>query len=130
MLLKYIIIEYLSIVTYIQKFNAIIFNNKTEYKINCNQLDELRKLFKGFFTKHKVVNDKMVSIRNQIGAHRETIDPVIINKLWEEIEPKIITGPLNHIPQLFNFLKDLDIYVWSRAKEGGTIELAFPFRIN
>lgn len=130
MLLKYIVIEYLSIVAYIQKFNAIIFNNKTEYKIDCNQLDELKKLFKSFFSKHKIVNDKMVSIRNQIGAHREAIDPVIVNKLWEEIEPKIVIGPLNQIPQLFNFLKDLDIYVWTRTKEEGTIELTFPFRIN
>jgi len=128
LLLKYIIIEYLSVVKFIQRFNTIIFKATPECRIDKPELVTLKELFKCFFKTHKVIEKKITDIRHNIGAHRKEIDLITINKLWIEIEEGSIKKALDKIPALYNFLLDLKIYKWSK-KIDDTFEIVFPFKL-
>jgi len=131
LLFKYALIELRSIVEQLEKLQAIIFqvtsNTPAEGNlhgyISKEEEDILRSLFKKYNSAKKRVEDDLISIRNKIGAHRGTHPWDEIMNLWDKLEPQSFITLVSEIPRLFEYLRKLDIYDWTRIPEEGVIEI-------
>jgi hypothetical protein len=131
LLFKYALVELRSIVEQLEKLQSIIFqvaDNRTDRanlhgRISKEEEGELRILFKEYHSIKKLVEDDLVAIRNKIGAHRGVHPWNEIMALWDKIEPESFRPLFKIVQKLFEHLRKLDIYDWSRIPEKGTIEI-------
>ena len=128
LLFKYALIELRSIVEQFERLQSLIFRIIESRKkgsccyISDNEIVELKAVLKEYHSKKRVVERGLLAIRNKIGAHR-IADPWEIIRLWNKIEPDAFGPLLKIIPILFEVIRKLDIYDWTRASEKGTIEI-------
>ncbi len=70
-------------------------------------------------------------IRNKIGAHRELLHLITVSEIWDSVDILAIAQFLRYVPPLFNFMKNLNIYCWTKTEndESGNevIALLQPF---
>ena len=128
LLFKYALIELRSIVEQFEKLQSLAFQIiNSRKKENCcsisdNEIVQLKEVLKDYYSKKRLVEHDLSAIRNNIGAHRGA-DPWEIIALWEKLEPGAFRPLLQIIPVLFEMIRNLDIYDWTRASEKGTIEI-------
>ncbi len=131
LLFKYAIIELRSIVEQLEKLQAVVFQVIAKSTgggvlhgyISKEEEDILKKLFKDYYSAKRIVEDDLIAIRNKIGAHRGAHPWGEIMDLWDKIEPLSFLPLFREIPKLFEFLRKLDIYDWTRIPEEGVIEI-------
>ena len=125
LLLKYVIIEIVSVDTQIVSLANTIISGATGYKLESNKLAIAKELYKQYTDVREKNWDKLKIIRNKLGAHRDRLDLLTIAELWDNIDIKSMWQILEAIPPLFNFFKDLNVYCWTKAdqdKSGNKIQ--------
>jgi len=131
---KYIIIEIISVDSHIVGLANKIISGQTGYEIEPNLLTRAKELYKEYKDTRKKKWFDLKDIRNRLGAHREQLDLLTISKLWDKIDIKVIRQIVSSIPPLFNFLKGLNVYYWSKRgqDEKGRQIIAFiqPFKYS
>ena len=134
LLAKYIIIEILSIDSYIINLANRIISGQTGYEIEPNALTRAKELYKQYKNIRKKKWHDLKTIRDKLAAHRDQLDLITISKLWDKIDIKAISEIVNSIPPFFNFLKDLNVYCWTKGgqDEKGNEVTAFvqPFEYS
>ena len=123
LLFKYIVIEFLSLTDALKEIQQIAIMSPRLIKtkpapwryITKRDYFETKRLTKEFWRSFQPVQKELYEIRNKIGAHRALSDLASIQNLWDrlEIEPYLIA--LNKFPPVFEHLKELNIYDWSRS---------------
>lgn len=131
LLFKYVIIELRSIIEQLDKLQSIIFciikggdsNETPSGYISPEESEQVKLLFKKYHqVKYKIESD-IISIRNNIGAHRGSYDWKNVIDLWDKLEPDSFKELFEVLPELFNYLVKLDIYDWTRIPRDGSIEI-------
>lgn len=131
LIFKYVIVELKSIIDQLDKLQGIIFliikrdsKDKPNGYISDEQTEKIRILFKEYHCIKSKVEQDILGIRNNIGAHRGSHPWKDIMSHWDKLEPNNFQELLSFIPVLFNFIFKLDIYDWIRScDDAGTIEL-------
>jgi len=111
---KYIIIEILSADRYICNLVNKIVSGTTGYIIESDLLLKVKKLYKQYKDAKKKKQNDLIAIRNKLGAHRDQLDLLTISELWDKIDFKAISEIVRTVPPLFNFIKDLNVYCWTK----------------
>lgn len=114
---KYIIIERISLDEHLLKLAKLILGNKTEFSATDDEIDEVRKLYNNYKQARKPHYELMKKIRDKLGAHRENLHVSDVGSLWGAINSENLIDALNCAAHLFNFVKDLNIYRWSKVQE-------------
>ena len=135
LMIKYIIIEIRSYVQLFDKLQSIVMKasvfNPSERKgsreLTLDEKEEAVRLLKSYSEAKKKTSEKIRKIRNNIGAHRSNIDWQEVMGFWDELTPDIVNPLLNTMPKAFNYIKDLDLYEWSRVTEKGNISIIGAF---
>lgn len=131
LLFKYIIIELCSILEQLERLQQIIFqiikgptHDQSKGYISTDQSEEVTNLFRKYRSLKKHLEGDLKSIRNYIGAHRSTRRTWNdIMKFWDKLEPKNFMDLFIFLPELFEYIRKLDIYDWGRIPEEGVIEI-------
>jgi len=134
LIVKYIIIEIISVNNHIVGLANKIISGQTGYEIEPNLLTTAKGLYKQYRDTRKKNWSELKDIRNKLGAHREHLDLLTISKLWDKIDIKVIGQIISCIPPLFNFVKGLNVYCWTKRgqDEEGREIIAFiqPFKYS
>jgi hypothetical protein len=131
LLFKYIIIELRSVIEQLDKLQSIIFqiikggdsNEVPPGYISLDESNQIKSLFKKYHQAKNKIEPDLVSIRNNIGAHRGSYDWKNVVDLWDKLEPDSFKELFEVLPELFNYLVKLDIYDWTRIPREGSIEI-------
>lgn len=130
LLFKYAPIELRSIVEQLERLQSIVFlviANRAEGRmggrISKHEESELRVMFREYHSIKRLVENDLLAIRNKIGAHRGA-HPWEISGLWDALKPDSFRPLLRIIPNLFEVIRKLDIYDWTRIPEKVTIEIS------
>jgi len=67
----------------------------------------------------KAVSHELVLIRNKVGAHYDVSNWHQWMELWGKIDPALISGLLETIPQAFQHASELNIFEWNMSYEDG-----------
>ena len=127
LMIKYITVEIRSYVQLLDKLQAIVmkapvFNpsKKQGYReLTHDERSEAIKLFGSYSDAKKLTSEKIRKIRNNIGAHRSNINWEEVMSFWDELKPDVVNPLLRTMPKVFNYIKDLDLYEWTRITEKG-----------
>jgi hypothetical protein len=130
LLLKYIVIEVRSLVQVFDRLQAIVlkapvFDPKERQgwrEITAAEQDKAKALLK-IYTKAKAeTNQKIISIRNEIGAHRGNLNWNDVMKFWDALTPDVVRPILDSVPAAYAYIKELDLYEWNRVHPNGVHE--------
>ncbi len=124
---KYIVVEWLSMDKYIQKLSNLILSGRVEYPVDDTSRQELQSLYKRYKSARRQKLPSFQKIRNKIAAHREPLPLVITAEIWDSLDIPSIEQLLSPVPPLFNFMKGLNIYRWTKTEknENGHKIMAF-----
>ncbi len=131
LLLKYAVIEVRSLIEVFDRLQgtvmkANIFNPRERQgwrEITVEEKEKAKELFKAYSEAKKGTSQKVIDIRNTIGAHRGCLNWQQVMAFWDAITPDIINPLLAAIPPAFDFVKELDLFEWNRVPRDGTIEV-------
>lgn len=131
LLFKYVLVELRSIIQQIDKLNSIIFQiianrgNDSELHVYISEDEEriLKIHFKKYHISKNKVDKDIIDIRKKIGAHRDHQEYWNVCNLWDKLDPELFKTILLEIPVLFEIIRKLDIYDWTRIPKDGTIEI-------
>ena len=99
-------------------------NDRSKGYISTDQSVEVTNLFRKYRSLKKHLEGDLKLIRNYIGAHRSTRRTWNeVMKFWDNLEPKKFIDLFIYLPELFEYIRKLDIYYWSRIPEEGVIEI-------
>jgi hypothetical protein len=130
---KYIIIEWLSLDSFICNFSQQIIRKKLEYPPDDKEISKVKELYKDYKNVRKKYYQKLKTIRDKISAHRDPISFLHIAKLWDDIDIREIASIAKSIPPFFNYVKDLNIYIWKKTEsttQGEIKAFIIPLRYN
>jgi len=122
LLLKYMLMEFYSLIPAIKRLRTIIKTHNTigpgdpapcRYVTTIEQR-KAKAQFKKFFAALDHVSDDLKKIRNTIAAHRDQQDWHLIKETWEKIDAERFLPVINAFAPLFDFVSNLNIYNWSR----------------
>lgn len=131
LLFKYIVVELRSIVKQLEKLQGIVFlvikggtgEDSPSGYISPEESEQVKLLFKKYHLVKNNLESDLITIRNNIGAHRGLHPWVNIMELWDKLDPDLFKEVFISLPELFNYLVKLDIYNWTRIPEEGSIEI-------
>lgn len=131
LLLKYAVIEVRSLIEVFDRLQAIVmkagtFDPRERHgwrEITVEEREEAKELLKGYSESKKSVANRIIGIRNMIGAHRGSLDWQQTMAFWDSISPALIQPVLDSIPPAFNFIKELDLFEWNRTPSEGGLEV-------
>lgn len=131
LLFKYVIVELRSIIQLMDKLQGFIFliinedqENKHNGHISSEEAKELRILFKKYHLIKNKVDSDIIDIRNTIGAHRGCHPWTEIINNWDKLDPDLFLELLTFLAEIFNYIKELDIYDWIRScDDDGSVEI-------
>ena len=131
LLFKYVLVELRSIIQNIDKLKSIIFqiitNKGKDSKLHGYISEDEERTLKIHFKKYHAYQNKVdrdiIDIRKKIGAHRDYQEYWNIINLWDKLDPETFKSVIMEIPILFEIIRKLDIYDWTRIPETDTIEI-------
>lgn len=130
LLLKYVVIEVRSMTQLIDRLQSLVMQaatfNPRERQGWRELTEEERKKCKSLFAAYNAekhsISKNIRMIRNEICAHRGNLNWQEVMTFWDLVTPELVNPLLATVPQLFNHLKDLDLYEWNRSHKDGSIE--------
>ena len=130
LLIKYAVVEMRSLTEVIDRVRrvvmyATVFNPRLEaaYRgITEQELVTVKQLFKEYSTTKASTERLILEIRNNIGAHRGNIQWQAVMAFWDAITKEVLAPLMTVIPEMFEVIKELNIYEWNRSLQEGTIE--------
>lgn len=115
LLAKYIIIEIVSLDSHVANLVKKITSGQTGYEIDADALITAKKLHRQYKSIMKKEWEDLKDVRNKLAAHRDRLDLITLSKLWDKIDIEAIVEIVNSISTLFNFLKGLNVYCWTKS---------------
>ncbi len=76
-------------------------------------------LWKSYSVAKNAVSHDLYLIRNKVGAHSDVSNWRQWMELWSKVDPSLITGLLETIPQAFQHASELNIFEWNMSYEDG-----------
>ena len=130
LLLKYVIVELRSLIQIMGRLQTLVMTAETYesgqtplYRgISIEERVMACKLWKTFSEAKRSTERDLISVRNNLGAHRAFSDWQTVTRLWDKLDISLIAKLLDSIPPAFNHTKDLNIFEWNREPEPGVIE--------
>lgn len=131
LLLKYGIVEVRSLIEVFDRLQSIVMKANTFdprerqgwREITAEEKEKAKELFKAYSEAKKGTSQKVIDIRNTIGAHRGCLDWQQVMAFWDSVTPDLINPLLATIPPAFDFVKELDLFEWNRVPTEGSIEV-------
>ncbi len=123
LLFKYVLVEFRSLLEPLKELQSIIEKAEPLVKgkaapfryVTKVQRENCRMVFKRFWKGVRPIEADLYEIRNDIGAHRGLLPWQHIEELWEKIDPDRFVPVMNLYMPVWNAIKGLDIYNWSRS---------------
>lgn len=130
LLLKYVVVEARSLIEVFDRLQGFVFKapvfDPTERpgwrEITQTESDTARRLLKDYSKAKAETASLIISIRNQVGAHRGNLDWQQVMKFWDSLTPEVVNPVLKAVPPAFDYIKKLDLFEWNRTHEDGSIE--------
>ncbi len=123
---KYIIIELVSLDTHTARLANDIISGKVGHKVEDNELDEIKQLYKQYKEARKPKWFQLAAVRNKLGAHRDSLDLLTVSKLWDQIDTDAINRLLEAFAPMLSFLMKLNVYEWSKKHRTGIVSFIQP----
>ncbi len=130
---KYVVIEWISLNEYLQKLINIIIKDKSDYELNHSEKSKTKELYKEYKEQRKKYFKELEFIRNKLAAHRDPLNFLEIANIWDSIDPQSILEILTPLPKLFNYIKALNLYTWTKeeiTENGKVVAFVQPFKYN
>lgn len=113
---KYIIIELLSIDENIRKLSNRIIGKNTEIKASESEREAVKKQLDQYLEVFNKKSELFKTVRDKIAAHHDPIDLTSISTYWSQIDKDDIIGICAEVKKLFDVLKDVNIYRWTKSE--------------
>lgn len=134
LLLKYLIIETRSLIEVLDRLQAHVMKadvfdpaKGSAYRgLTHAEHAKARELFKAYSRAKQETERLVIEIRDNIGAHRGNIDWQQVMNFWDHVSIETVKPVLDVVPQVFEHVKDLNIYEWNRYLLDGAIEFIGP----
>lgn len=131
LLLKYLIIELRSLIEVIDRLRTHVMKAPTFDPareslwrgLTIAEHQRARELFKEYSSAKLAVENDVISIRDNIGAHRGNVNWSQVASFWDKVSVETVKPLLDAIPRIFEFVKELNIYEWNRYHLDGAIEI-------
>ncbi len=113
LLLKYAVMEWLSLDKYLCSLVKSVIRGGTEYNPSPSEFEQVNSAYKLYKQARSGQFKELKRIRNKLVAHRDPIGLYELSKLWQDFTPQSLLIVLKPIPELFLILKKLNIYTWT-----------------
>ena len=131
LLLKHVIIEVRSLVEVFDRLQAFVMKAEVQVPEASNpwrgltviERERAKALYKTYSQAKALCERSIISIRDNIGAHRSNVDWEQVKLFWSKVSVETVAPLLEVIPRVFEFVKELNIYEWNRTFLDGTITL-------
>lgn len=129
LLVKYMIIELVSVDEHLRKFANLLIAKKTDLICSEIEIEQLKNLKKAYEQARKPHQKVLDNIRNKLAAHRDELHLEEIATLWQSINLDDLVDILNAAVHFFNFAKDLqEIYSWYKVQDTSQGEMITFFQ--
>lgn len=120
---KYAIVELFSLNQNLRILANMVVGQKTEYLVSDEsvaRVKTLRNQYNRAWRKHERALKK---VRDKLAAHREPLPLLTVADIWDAIDSSAVDEVLRYVPPLHDFLKDLNIFKWTKteATEDGEV---------
>ena len=115
LLTKYAVIEWLSMDEHFRRLFNEVSHGKTGFRLSDGQSKSLRTKRNTHFQASREFQRAFKVIRNQIGAHRESIHFKLVAEYWDTLDVELLSKFCESSAEAFNFLKDLPVYRWTKS---------------
>jgi hypothetical protein len=130
LLVKYLIIEIRSLIEVLDRLQAHVmkadvFNPETEsaYRgLTYAEHAKAKELFKAYSRAKQETERLIIEVRDNIGAHRGNINWQQVMKFWDQVSIETVSPVLKVVPDVFETIKEFNIYEWNRYLPDGAIE--------
>ncbi len=117
LLTKFAVVELLSMDDHLNQLVGLALSGNTRYSISPEESAEVKRLYGEYTRVRKPLERSLRDIRNKIGAHREPLDLMAMARIWDNIDPVNVATVTKAVPDLFESLKKLNIYCWTKREE-------------
>ncbi len=130
LILKYVVIEVRSLIDVFDRLASLamkapVFDPSERQgwrEITEKERENLASLLKEYSRAKSKVAKTIVSVRNEVGAHRGNTNWQEVRRFWEAISPDLINPLLASVPPAFEYIKELDLFEWNRVLKDGAHE--------
>jgi len=127
LIMKDAVTDLLSMDKHIRRLVGLILSGQTGYHVGDTLTNGLKGLYRDYKSACKRRFPRFTEIRNKVGAHRERLPLAAISDMWGDLETEGILEVLGMAAPLFNHMKDLNVYCWTKTEKNdeGRDTLAF-----
>lgn len=134
LLLKYVVIELLSLVEHFDRLRDVVMKatvleqpkREDWFGLTPEERSEARRLFSLYEVAKEQVLVDLRQIRNRIGAHRELKSWSDNLRLWNDLGSVQVAPLLSAVRDAFEHVRKLDLFSWSRVLDDGAIHITGP----
>jgi len=120
---KFIIVEFLSLDDHLSALVGLALSGRTGYALSSDEAAQLKRLNGDYTALRKPAEPALREIRNKVAAHRDRCNLLATARIWDQIDAETVHRMAQPIKALYDFLKNLDIYTWTKSEqtEKGTV---------
>ena len=127
LIVKYMVVEFLSMDEHIRKLKNLILSGQREYPLNDTSRKELKSLYANYQSTLKQELTFLQNVRDKIAAHRDLLELPTVASIWGSLDSICIIRALNTVPSLFNFMNRLNVYRWTKTEYDEDGHKVVPF---
>lgn len=113
---KSIITECVSLDKALRQLVNVILREQSGYEISNGDSLTIRSLWRTYKAESKKSMTVFKDVRNKIAAHREMLPLAAISGIVDKVDFRAILHFLSPVPPLFNFIKELNVYEWTKVE--------------
>jgi len=88
-----------------------------KYLLKRKDVEQIKRLFNQYHKTMNINKSQLKIIRDKLGAHHDLISLIELSKDWENINVKTIIHIHNSVNLLFDKLRILNIYCWTKQEK-------------
>ncbi len=113
---KFVIVELFSLDSHATRLSSMVLSGRTEFEVLEEKIEPLKLLYESYRAAWRPHRRNLEAVRNKMAAHRDPLTMTQIAELWDSVDMSCIIGILREVPPLHDYLKNLNIYKWTKAE--------------
>jgi hypothetical protein len=113
---KYTIIELFSLDANVRHLANMVIQGRTEFLISDEVVARVKILWGRYHRMWRKHEATLKNVRDKLAAHREPLPLLAVAVMWDSIDPSTVEEIISHVPPFHDYLKDLDIFKWTKTE--------------